>query len=52
VLASNQNALVEEAKQIQLICYESILWTKKQLAIFLIVAGRSSWFMLAQQEME
>jgi hypothetical protein len=40
MLASNQY-VVEEAKLISLRCYESLLWTKKQLAIFLSVEGRS-----------
>ena len=52
VLASIQYFVVEEAMQIPLNCYESFLWTKKQLAIFLSVAGRSSLLTYAQQELE
>jgi hypothetical protein len=51
VLASNLYVMVEEAVQISLSCYHSLLWTKKQLAIFLIVAG-SSWLTYAQRELE
>ena len=52
VPASNQYVIVEEAKQVSHNCYESLIWTKKQLAIFLSVAGRSSWRTYAQQELE
>ena len=51
VLVSNR-CVVEEAKQIPLNCNESLLWTKKQLAIFITVAERSSWLTYAQQELE
>ena len=49
VLASNQRAVVEEAKYIPLMCYENFLWTKKQPAIFGGVVGRSSRLPYAQQ---
>ena len=52
VLASNQYVMVEEVTQISPNCYESLLWIKKQLAIFLSVAGWSSRLAYAQQEME
>jgi hypothetical protein len=50
VLASYHYVMVEEATQISLNCYESPLWTTKQLPIILSVAGRSSWLTYAQQE--
>ena len=43
---------MEEATQIPLNCYERLQWTKKQLAIFISVAERSSRLMYAQQELE
>ena len=52
MLASNQHVVVERAMQIPLICYESFPWIKKQLAIFLSIAGRAFWLQHAQQELE
>ncbi len=52
MLASNQRAVVEEAKYSPLICYENSLWTKKQPATFGIVVGRSSQPLYAQQGLE
>ncbi len=54
MLASDQHAAVEEAMQLPLICNESLLWDKKQLAIFLSMAERPGAFQLsyAQQDLE
>ena len=51
MLATNYY-VVKEATQIPLNCYESLLGTKKQLAIFLSVAGRLSRLTDARQELE
>ena len=49
VLASNQHAMVKEARYIPLICDENSLWTKKLTAILGCVMGRSSRLPYAQQ---
>jgi hypothetical protein len=49
VLALNQISEVEEATYTPLICYENFLWTKKQLAIFGGMVGKSSRQLYAQQ---
>ena len=51
-VAEQECVVVEGATRNPLICFECFIWVKKQLAIFLSVAGGSSWLTYAQQDLK